>query len=301
MLGLQPSLALSQDASGRYRSERVHYMPLCEEEVPIEAASEQPAAAAKEPPAAEVKEEVKAEPAGAAEPKQEGDAQPAGADLVPSFIAVGGGTPSATTAGGDTEMTEAAAEAEDGADGAAAADAPAADAPVATPEKQALAAEVEALDVPGLVGRGKLASLTIAQLSKYCQVRRGGEMEGEGEGSRLSRLVPPLERCGHSAACPSAFPAPRCQSARRLATLPSMACSCTAWRLAARRPTLSRGSPSTCRCSELSRRPLGSSQQERRMYLLSLPGGSPSSQLCLPYLPFCRSAQLGMFVVTSCC
>lgn len=204
MLCLQPSLALSQDASGRYRSERVHYMPLCEEEVPTEAASEQPAAAAKEHPAAEVKAEVKAEPAAAADPKQESDAQPAGADLVPSFIAVGGGTPSATTAGGDTEMAEAAAVAEDGADGADAADAadaPAADAPVTTPEKQALAAEVEALDVPGLVGRGKLASLTIAQLSKYCQVWRGG-----GGGSGRGKSVEPVGACAQARWAPCCLP-----------------------------------------------------------------------------------------------
>ena len=44
--------------------------------------------------------------------------------------------------------------------------------------------------MPGLVGRGKLASLTIAQLSKYCQVWRGGGGGRGGEFPYESKMWP---------------------------------------------------------------------------------------------------------------
>lgn len=152
------------DTSGRHKNERVHYIPLCEVEADA-AAAEQPvhqpagtdgvkqepagdaamaeaaAADAETPAAGDVKMEDGAEPAAAGTPDADARSAPADEDAAPA-----------------TEPA-AAAEHEGGSE-----EAPA---PASTPERAALAAEVEGLDIPALAEAGKLASLTVAQLTKY--------------------------------------------------------------------------------------------------------------------------------------
>ncbi|KAL4853770.1 Cell cycle and apoptosis regulator protein 2 [Chlorella vulgaris] len=193
------------DVSGKYKNERVHYMSLCETEVaaPPEPVADAPAAAA-DPAAAAVASEEAAVAAseGAAEVaeqaavhgdgdvemkeerQKEGDGKAAAADGA-AEVAV------------EPEMADVAAEAAVSADGGAAGaeqeqaappadadadmadgDTPAADGSAAVetaaeePEDAELAAEVAALDIEGLASREKLASLTVAQLSKYLQLHR---------------------------------------------------------------------------------------------------------------------------------
>lgn len=134
-----------QDTSGRHKNERVHYIPLCEVEADA-AAAEQPvhqpagtdgvkqepagdaamaeaaAADAETPAAGDVKMEDGAEPAAAGTPDADARSAPADEDAAPA-----------------TEPA-AAAEHEGGSE-----EAPA---PASTPERAALAAEVEGLDIP---------------------------------------------------------------------------------------------------------------------------------------------------------
>lgn len=190
------------DVSGKYKNERIHYMSLCEAEVaaPLEKVADAPAAADPAAAAATAEEAAMAAPEGAAkdaeqaavqgdgdvemkdEREKEGDGETAAADGA-AEVAV------------EPEMAELAAEAPVSADGGAAGaeqeqaappadadadmadgDTPAADGSAAVeaaaeePEDAELAAEVAALDIEGLASREKLASLTVAQLSKYLQL-----------------------------------------------------------------------------------------------------------------------------------
>eukprot|EP00887_Chlorella_sp_A99_P007056 scaffold2.g7056.t1 len=159
-------LALTvSDPSGRYKNERIHYAQLCETETRAE-----PAAEAKPAPQHPVAKSVPQE-AEAATVKDEAatglEAQAEPPPVVAEDNNTGAGE--AQPADGEAAVPEPVkqeAAAEEAGDGEATAPARAGDDGAASDNQ--LAVEVAALDVPGLAAKGKLASLTVANLSKYC-------------------------------------------------------------------------------------------------------------------------------------